>query len=33
MTTTPLVGILMGSKNDWKTKHHTALALKGLGIP
>lgn len=33
MTTTPLVGILMGSKNDWETMQHTALTLKGLGIP
>ena len=33
MTTTPLVGILMGSKSDWETMQHTALTLKGLGIP
>ena len=33
MTTTPLVGILMGSKVDWETMQHTALTLKGLGIP
>ena len=33
MTTTPLVGILMGSKSDWETMKHTALTLKGLGIP
>jgi 5-(carboxyamino)imidazole ribonucleotide mutase len=33
MTTNPLVGILMGSKNDWETMQHTALTLKGLGIP
>ena len=33
MTTTPLVGILMGSKNDWETMQHTALTLKALGIP
>jgi len=33
MTTTPLVGILMGSKNDWETMKHAALTLKGLGIP
>ncbi len=33
MTTTPLVGILMGSKNDWDTMQHTALTLKALGIP
>ena len=33
MTTTPLVGILMGSKSDWDTMQHTALTLKALGIP
>jgi 5-(carboxyamino)imidazole ribonucleotide mutase len=33
MTTTPLVGILMGSKNDWETMKHTALTLKELAIP
>jgi len=33
MTTTPLVGILMGSKNDWETMQHAALTLKSLGIP
>ena len=33
MTTKPLVGILMGSKSDWDTMQHTALTLKGLGIP
>ncbi|WP_257303534.1 5-(carboxyamino)imidazole ribonucleotide mutase [Geothrix campi] len=33
MTTTPLVGILMGSKNDWETMQHTALTLKSLGVP
>jgi 5-(carboxyamino)imidazole ribonucleotide mutase len=33
MTMTPLVGILMGSKSDWETMQHTALTLKGLGIP
>ena len=33
MTTTPLVGILMGSKNDWETMKHAALTLKALGIP
>ncbi len=33
MTTTPLVGLLMGSKNDWETMQHTALTLKALGIP
>ena len=33
MTTTPLVGILMGSKSDWETMQHAALTLKSLGIP
>jgi 5-(carboxyamino)imidazole ribonucleotide mutase len=33
MAEAPLVGILMGSKNDWETMRHTALTLKGLGIP
>jgi 5-(carboxyamino)imidazole ribonucleotide mutase len=33
MSATPLVGILMGSKNDWETMQHTALTLKALGIP
>ncbi len=33
MTANPLVGILMGSKSDWETMKHTALTLKGLGIP
>lgn len=33
MTTTPLVGILMGSKNDWDTMQHTARTLVELGIP
>jgi 5-(carboxyamino)imidazole ribonucleotide mutase len=33
MTTTPLVGILMGSKSDWETMKHTVSTLKGLGIP
>jgi 5-(carboxyamino)imidazole ribonucleotide mutase len=31
--TAPLIGILMGSKNDWETMQHTALTLKGLEIP
>ena len=33
MSKSPLVGILMGSKNDWETMHHTALTLKALKIP
>jgi 5-(carboxyamino)imidazole ribonucleotide mutase len=33
MTTTPLVGILMGSKSDWETMQHSVLTLKALEIP
>ncbi len=33
MTTTPLVGILMGSKSDWETMQHAVLTLQRLGIP
>ena len=33
MTTTPLVGILMGSKSDWEIMQHAVQTLKGLGIP
>lgn len=33
MDSTPLVGVLMGSKSDWDTMQHTALTLKALGIP
>jgi 5-(carboxyamino)imidazole ribonucleotide mutase len=33
MMANPLVGLLMGSKNDWETMQHAALTLKGLGIP
>jgi len=32
-TTTPLVGIVMGSKSDWPTMHHAAETLKLLEIP
>lgn len=30
---TPLVGVIMGSKSDWETMAHTAETLKTLGIP
>ncbi len=33
MSSTPLVGILMGSKNDWETMQHCARTLVELGIP
>ncbi len=29
----PLVGIIMGSKSDWETMRHAALALAELGVP
>lgn len=29
----PLVGVIMGSKSDWSTMHHTAETLKQLAIP
>ncbi len=31
--TTPLIGIIMGSKSDWETMQHAAETLDGLGIP
>lgn len=31
--TTPLVGIIMGSKSDWETMRHAANALEEFGIP
>jgi 5-(carboxyamino)imidazole ribonucleotide mutase len=33
LTTTPLVGVVMGSKSDWETMRHAALVLSELGIP
>lgn len=33
MSTTPLVGIIMGSRSDWETMAHTAETLKEVGIP
>lgn len=33
MSSTPLVGILMGSKTDWETMQHCARTLVELGIP
>jgi 5-(carboxyamino)imidazole ribonucleotide mutase len=32
-STTPLVGVVMGSKSDWETMRHAALVLEELGIP
>jgi 5-(carboxyamino)imidazole ribonucleotide mutase len=30
---TPLVGIIMGSRNDWETLRHTAQTLESLQVP
>ena len=32
-SSTPLVGILMGSKSDWETMANAAKALDALGVP
>ncbi len=32
-SSTPLVGLIMGSKSDWTTLEHTADTLDALGIP
>jgi 5-(carboxyamino)imidazole ribonucleotide mutase len=32
-TTTPLVGVIMGSTSDWETMQHTAQTLTQLAIP
>jgi 5-(carboxyamino)imidazole ribonucleotide mutase len=31
--TSPLVGIIMGSRSDWETMRHAAETLEGLGVP
>jgi len=31
--TTPLVGIIMGSRSDWATMSHAAETLAALGVP
>ncbi|WP_045727366.1 MULTISPECIES: 5-(carboxyamino)imidazole ribonucleotide mutase [unclassified Xanthomonas] len=31
--TTPLVGIVMGSRSDWETMQHAAEKLDALGVP
>lgn len=33
MSTSPLVGIIMGSQSDWETLSHTADTLDTLGVP
>lgn len=32
-STSPLVGIIMGSQSDWATMEHTAKMLEQLGVP
>ena len=31
--TTPLIGVIMGSKSDWETMRHTIETLEALNIP
>lgn len=31
--TTPLVGLIMGSRSDWETMRHAASVLEELGVP
>ncbi len=33
MNSSPLVGIIMGSRSDWETMSHAAATLESLGIP
>ncbi len=33
MTGSPLVGLIMGSRTDWETMHHSAETLDALAIP
>jgi 5-(carboxyamino)imidazole ribonucleotide mutase len=33
MATSPLVGVVMGSKSDWETMRHAATVLGELGVP
>ncbi len=32
MTTSPLIGIIMGSRSDWETMRHAAETLDALGV-
>jgi 5-(carboxyamino)imidazole ribonucleotide mutase len=32
-TSTPLVGVIMGSKSDWETMRHTSETLTRFGVP
>ena len=33
MASTPLVGVIMGSRSDWETMRHTVETLDALGVP
>ena len=33
MNTSPLVGVIMGSKSDWETMRHAVETLDALGVP
>jgi 5-(carboxyamino)imidazole ribonucleotide mutase len=33
VNTSPLVGVIMGSKSDWDTMRHTVETLDALGVP
>jgi len=33
MTTSPIVGVIMGSKSDWETMRHACETLEALDIP
>ena len=33
MSSSPQVGLIMGSRSDWETMEHTAATLEELGIP
>ncbi len=33
MTTTPLIGVIMGSVSDWETMRHAVEYLERLGVP
>ena len=33
MSSSPLVGIIMGSKSDWETMRHAADILTEFGVP
>lgn len=32
-STTPLVGVIMGSRSDWETMRHAVETLEALGVP